>query len=139
MPNENNSLEKALLVQVETTKVRRILNFENSFEEFKDLARSAGGNILGEIKGKKITTIEGLSDDNSHPVQKAWIAEQVPQCGYCQSGQILTAVALLRRDKNPSDEIINRRMNGLCRCGTYPRIRKAIKLAGKLMSNEKIS
>ena len=97
------------------------------------------GISLGEIKGKKITTIEGLSDDNSHPVQKAWIAEQVPQCGYCQSGQILTAVALLRRDKNPSDEIINRRMNGLCRCGTYPRIRKAIKLAGKLMSNEKIS
>ena len=97
------------------------------------------GISLGEIKGKKITTIEGLSDDNSHPVQKAWIAEQVPQCGYCQSGQILTAVALLRRDKNPSDEIINRRMNGLCRCGTYPRIRKAIKLDGKLMSNEKIS
>ena len=61
------------------------------------------------------------------------LPEQVPQCGYCQSGQILTAVAQLSRDKNPSDEIINRTMNGLCRCGTYPRIKKAIKKAGNLM------
>ena len=81
----------------------------------------------------KKLNIEGLSEDNSHPVQQAWIAEQVPQCGYCQSGQILTAVALLSRDRNPSDEKINRMMNGLCRCGTYPRIKKAIKKAGKLM------
>ena len=91
------------------------------------------GVTIEEVSGKEITTIEGLSGDNSHPVQQAWIAEQVPQCGYCQSGQILTAVALLSRDRNPSDEKINRMMNGLCRCGTYPRIKKAIKKAGKLM------
>ena len=91
------------------------------------------GVTIEEVLGKDITTIEGLSDDNSHPVQQAWIAEQVPQCGYCQSGQILTAVALLSRDKNPSDVKINRSMNVLCRCGTYPRIKKAIKKAGNLM------
>jgi isoquinoline 1-oxidoreductase alpha subunit len=91
------------------------------------------GVTIEEVLGKNITTIEGLSDDKSHPVQQAWIAEQVPQCGYCQSGQILTAVALLSRDKNPSDEKINRSMNVLCRCGTYPRIKKAIKKAVKLM------
>ena len=91
------------------------------------------GVTIEEVLGKNITTIEGLSDDKSHPVQQAWIAEQVPQCGYCQSGQILTAVALLSRDKNPSDEKINRSMNVLCRCGTYPRIKKAIKKAGNLM------
>ena len=68
------------------------------------------GITIGEVVGKKITTIEGLSSDNSHPVQQAWIEEQVPQCGYCQSGQILTAVSLLDRDKNPSDETINRRI-----------------------------
>ena len=94
--------------------------------------RSCGVTIK-EVAGKEITTIEGLSEDYSHPVQQAWIAEQVPQCGYCQSGQILTAVALLSRDKNPSDEKINRTMTGLCRCGTYPRIKKAIKKAGKLI------
>mgnify|MGYP001165316448 FL=1 len=91
------------------------------------------GVTIEEVLGKNITTIEGLSDDKSHPVQQAWIAEQVPQCGYCQSGQILTAVALLSRDKNPSDEKINRSMNVLCRCGTYPRIKKAIKKAVNLM------
>tara|TARA_E500000331_G_scaffold127490_1_gene125014 strand:+ start:1319 stop:1774 length:456 start_codon:yes stop_codon:yes gene_type:complete len=91
------------------------------------------GVTIEEVLGKNITTIEGLSDDKSHPVQQAWIAEQVPQCGYCQSGQILTAVALLSRDKNPSDEKINRSMNVLCRCGTYPRIKKAIKKAANLM------
>ena len=91
------------------------------------------GVTIEEVLGKNITTIEGLSDDNSHPVQQAWIAEQVPQCGYCQSGQILTAVALLSIDKNPSDEKINRSMNVLCRCGTYPRIKKAIKKAVNLM------
>ena len=81
----------------------------------------------------KITTIEGISDDASHPVQVAWKENDVAQCGYCQSGQILTAVALLSRDKNPSDEKINRSMNVLCRCGTYPRIKKAIKKAVNLM------
>lgn len=82
--------------------------------------------------GKSITTIEGLSQNNDHPVQKAWIDAQVPQCGYCQSGQILSAVALLERKPNPTDEDIDNAMNSvLCRCGTYPRVRKAIKLASK--------
>ncbi len=73
-----------------------------------------------------IMTIEGLSTDASHPVQKAWIAEDVPQCGYCQSGQILSAVALLSKRSNPTDEEINQAMTNVCRCGTYQRIRKAI-------------
>ena len=94
------------------------------------------GVTIEEVIGKDITTIEGLSDDNSHPVQQAWIAEQVPQCGYCQSGQILTAVSLLNRNQNPSDQLINRTMNGLCRCGTYPRIRKAIHKAGEIMEKQ---
>ena len=82
--------------------------------------------------GKSVTTIEGLSQNNDHPVQKAWIEAQVPQCGYCQSGQILSAVALLERKPNPTDEDIDNAMNSvLCRCGTYPRVRKAIKLASK--------
>ena len=88
---------------------------------------------LSDAEGTQITTIDGLGANGHHAVQKAWAEIEVPQCGYCQSGQILTAVALLSRDKNPSDEIINRTMNGLCRCGTYPRIKKAIKKAGKLM------
>ena len=91
------------------------------------------GVTVNAIAGKEITTIEGLSNDNSHPVQKAWIEEQVPQCGYCQSGQIMTAVSLLERFKNPDDKIINRIMTGICRCGTYPRIRKAIHKAAKIM------
>ena len=83
---------------------------------------------------QKITTIEGLSLDNSHPIQKAWIAEQVPQCGYCQSGQIMAAASLLKRNNNPTDKDIDAVMQGyLCRCGTYPRIRKAIKTAANLM------
>jgi isoquinoline 1-oxidoreductase alpha subunit len=84
---------------------------------------------------QKITTIEGLSAHNSHPVQKAWIAEQVPQCGYCQSGQIMAAAALLKRNANPADKDIDAAMQGhICRCGTYPRIRKAIKTASQLMN-----
>ena len=84
--------------------------------------------------GQKITTIEGLSENNSHPVQKAWIAEQVPQCGYCQSGMIMGASALLQRTPNPTDKDIDAAMQGhICRCGTYPRIRKAIKTASKMM------
>ena len=83
--------------------------------------------------GKKITTIEGLSKNNDHAVQLAWIAEQVPQCGYCQSGQIMSAAALLKRKPQPSDEDIDAAMSAvLCRCGTYPRIRKAIKEASKM-------
>ncbi|TDO25813.1 (2Fe-2S)-binding protein [Sediminibacterium goheungense] len=84
---------------------------------------------------KKITTIEGLSDNNSHPVQAAWIEEQVPQCGYCQSGQIMAAVALLQKKTSPTDADIDAAMQGhICRCGTYPRIREAIKKASKKMS-----
>lgn len=83
--------------------------------------------------GKNITTIEGLSKNNDHAVQLAWIAEQVPQCGYCQSGQIMSAAALLKRNPSPSDEDIDAAMSSvLCRCGTYPRIRKAIKEASKM-------
>ncbi|MEQ8554585.1 MAG: (2Fe-2S)-binding protein [Cyclobacteriaceae bacterium] len=82
--------------------------------------------------GKSITTIEGLSQNNDHPVQKAWIEAQVPQCGYCQSGQILSAVALLEKNPNPTDTDIDNAMNSvLCRCGTYPRVRKAIKMVSK--------
>ena len=82
-----------------------------------------------------ITTIEGLSTDNSHPVQQAWIAEQVPQCGYCQSGQIMAAAALLKSKPNPTDADIDAAMDShICRCGTYTRIRKAIKTAAKNMS-----
>ena len=91
------------------------------------------GITVGEVVDKNITTIEGLSSDSSHPVQKAWITEQVPQCGYCQSGQILAAVSLLQRKPNPTDKDIDRSMLNLCRCGTYPRIKKAIRRAGKLI------
>jgi len=77
---------------------------------------------------KKVATIESLSSDNSHPLQKAWIKHQVPQCGYCQSGQLMSAAALLTKNKNPSDADIDNAMSGnLCRCGTYNRIRAAIK------------
>lgn len=86
---------------------------------------------------KNITTIEGLSNDNSHPVQQAWILEQVPQCGYCQSGQIMAATALLKKTPNPTDKDIDAAMQGhICRCGTYPRIRKAIKTASQLMNKK---
>ena len=91
------------------------------------------GITVGEVVDKNITTIEGLSSDSSHPVQKAWITEQVPQCGYCQSGQILAAVSLLQHKPNPTDKDIDRSMLNLCRCGTYPRIKKAIRRAGKMM------
>lgn len=89
---------------------------------------------VASASGKSITTIEGLSENNTHPVQQAWIEEQVPQCGYCQSGQIMAAAALLKRNPNPSDKDIDLAMQGhICRCGTYPRIRKAIKTAAHLM------
>ena len=85
------------------------------------------------MAGREITTIEGLSSDGSHPVQMAWIEEDVPQCGYCQGGQILAAAALLEKNPNPDDAAIDRAMAGnLCRCGTYVRIRKAIKRAAGL-------
>jgi len=84
------------------------------------------------VKGKAITTIEGLSADGSHPVQRAWVAEQVPQCGYCQSGQLMAAAALLAKKPKPTDDDIDAGMSGnLCRCGTYQRIRKAIHRAAQ--------
>jgi aerobic-type carbon monoxide dehydrogenase small subunit (CoxS/CutS family) len=82
---------------------------------------------VSAVAGKKVVTIEGLASGDSHPLQVAWIAEDVPQCGYCQSGQIMTAAALLAKNPSPSDEDITNAMTGnLCRCGTYNRIRKAI-------------
>ena len=84
------------------------------------------------VEGKKITTIEGLSADRSHPLQQAWIAEQVPQCGYCQSGMLMTAAELLARKPKPTDEDIDAALDGhICRCGTYQRIRRAIHRAAR--------
>lgn len=89
---------------------------------------------VSTVLGKKITTIEGLSADSSHPVQQAWLAEEVPQCGFCQSGQILAAAALLAKTPQPSDADIDLAMAPiLCRCGTYPRIRLAIQRAAKIV------
>ncbi len=87
---------------------------------------------VSSVGSKKITTIEGLSADNSHPVQRAWIAEQVPQCGYCQPGQIMSAAALLTKTPKPNDQQIDEAMMGnLCRCGMYGRIRRAIHRAAE--------
>ena len=87
---------------------------------------------VAEVKNRKVTTIEGLSPDGNHPVQRAWIADEVPQCGYCQSGQIVAAAALLARKPRPTDADIDDAMDGiLCRCGTYERIRRAIHRAAK--------
>ncbi len=88
---------------------------------------------ISAVGDKKVTTIEGLSTDGSHPVQKAWVELQVPQCGYCQSGQIMSAVALLETKADPTDADIDQAMNGnICRCGTYQRIRAAIHRAAEL-------
>jgi len=87
---------------------------------------------MSEVVNKKVTTIEGLSANSSHPLQKAWVAEQVPQCGYCQSGQIMQAAELLAKTKTPTHEQIVAHMNGnICRCGTYPRIVRAIERAAR--------
>jgi aerobic-type carbon monoxide dehydrogenase small subunit (CoxS/CutS family) len=89
------------------------------------------------VAGKSVTTIEGLSSDRSHPVQRAWLEIDVPQCGYCQSGQIMSAAALLASNPKPSDADIDTAMAGnICRCGTYPRIRKAIHRAAELSGKE---
>ena len=89
---------------------------------------------LSRVAGTKITTIEGLSPDGSHPLQKAWVETSVPQCGFCQAGQIMSAVALLRAVPDPTDADIDAVMSAnLCRCGTYPRIRSAIKAAAARM------
>ena len=91
---------------------------------------------IENVAGSNITTIEGLSKDSDHPVQKAWVAEDAPQCGYCQSGQIMTAVAFLDRNSNPEEDDINAAMKmNICRCGTYQRIRKAIGRAAKELQN----
>jgi isoquinoline 1-oxidoreductase alpha subunit len=90
---------------------------------------------LSALEGAEVTTIEGLSEKGDHPTQKAWAAENVPQCGYCQSGQIMTAAHLLKTHAKPTDAQIDELMAGnLCRCGTYPRIRKAIKRAAEMTS-----
>ncbi|WP_431162752.1 (2Fe-2S)-binding protein [Flagellimonas beolgyonensis] len=90
---------------------------------------------VSSVGNSKITTIEGLSENGDHPVQKAWLEVDVPQCGYCQAGQIMTASALLEKNPNPTDEEIEMAMNGnICRCGTYLRIRKAVKLAANKAS-----
>jgi aerobic-type carbon monoxide dehydrogenase small subunit (CoxS/CutS family) len=91
---------------------------------------------LEAVAGRKVTTIEGVSADRSHPVQQAWMELDVPQCGYCQSGQIMSATALLARNSSPTDADIDVAMSGnLCRCGTYPRIRSAIHRAAELMKS----
>jgi len=95
-----------------------------------DIATRSCALPVSSIGNDEITTIEGLSEKGDHPVQQAWLEVDVPQCGYCQAGQIMTASALLRNNPDPSDEEIEMAMNGnICRCGTYVRIKKAVKLA----------
>ena len=89
---------------------------------------------VASVDGAEITTIEGLSPDSRHPVQQAWLAEEVPQCGYCQSGQIMAAVALLKQKPKPTDDDIDAFMTNICRCGTYRRIRLAIHKAAELQA-----
>lgn len=87
---------------------------------------------VGDVEGKKVTTIEGLSKNSNHALQKAWVAEQVPQCGYCQSGQIMQAAELLEKNKNPSrNQIVDHMKGNICRCGTYNRIIAAVQRAAK--------
>ena len=89
---------------------------------------------VSAVAGKRVATVESLSKNNSHPLQQAWIKHDVPQCGYCQSGQLMSAAALLAKNKNPSDADIDAAMSGnLCRCGTYPRVRAAIKDAAIML------
>jgi isoquinoline 1-oxidoreductase alpha subunit len=89
-------------------------------------------NPISALEGRSVTTIEGLSPDSSHPIQKAWIAERVPQCGYCQSGQIMRAAGLLKENPKPSrEDIVTYMQTNICRCGTYPRIVRAIERAAR--------
>jgi isoquinoline 1-oxidoreductase alpha subunit len=97
-----------------------------------EAVRSCGVQV-GDVVNKKIATIEGLSPDSRHPVQQAWLAEDVPQCGYCQSGQIMAAVAFLKEHPQPTDADIDANLTNICRCGTYVRIRSAIHRAAALM------
>ena len=88
---------------------------------------------IAAINNQEVTTIEGLSENGDHPVQQAWLEHDVPQCGYCQAGQIMTAAALLKQNSNPNDQEIENAMHGnICRCGTYTRIKAAVKTASKL-------
>ena len=92
---------------------------------------------VSSVAGRKVVTIEGLSEKNDHPLQKAWLELDVPQCGYCQGGQIMSAAVLLRENKNPTEKDIDNAMVGnICRCGTYLRIRKAIQLAAEIQRKE---
>jgi len=91
---------------------------------------------VAEVEGSFVTTIEALSRDRSHPVQQAWVAESVPQCGYCQSGMIMAAAALIDRNPNPTDAEIDAAITNICRCGTYPRIREAVRRAGRVKSGQ---
>jgi isoquinoline 1-oxidoreductase subunit alpha len=91
---------------------------------------------IGAIEGTFITTIEALSRDRGHPVQQAWVAENLPQCGYCQSGMIMAAAALLEKNRNPSDADIDAAMTNICRCGTYPRIHRAVRRAARVMAGQ---
>ena len=95
---------------------------------------------LSRVAGKHVTTIEGLSKDLSHPLQRAWIEVDVPQCGYCQSGQIMSAAVLLKENAKPTDKDIDEAMSGnICRCGTYPRIRRAIHRAAEMATEKRSS
>ena len=91
---------------------------------------------IGQLEGSFVTTIEALSRDRSHPVQQAWVAESVPQCGYCMSGMIMAAAALLDRNPSPTDADIDSSITNVCRCGTYPRIREAIRRAARVKSGQ---
>lgn len=93
---------------------------------------------VGTVEGAFVTTIEGLSADRSHPVQQAWVAENLPQCGYCQSGMIMAAAALLRSNPNPVDADIDAAITNICRCGTYPRIRRAVHRAARVLAGQEI-
>jgi isoquinoline 1-oxidoreductase alpha subunit len=93
---------------------------------------------VSAVQGKQVTTIEGLSPDAGHPVQQAWIAEDVPQCGYCQSGQIMAAAAFLKMHPKPTEAEIDAGLTALCRCGTYPRIKKAVQRAAALAAGSKV-
>jgi isoquinoline 1-oxidoreductase alpha subunit len=88
---------------------------------------------ISSVEGAEITTIEGLSPDSMHPVQQAWLTEQVPQCGYCQSGQIMATAAYLKTNPNPTDTEIDENLTNICRCGTYERLRRAVHRAAALM------
>lgn len=91
---------------------------------------------IAACEGRFVTTIEALSPDRSHPIQQAWVAENLPQCGYCQSGMIMAAAVLLKKNPEPSDDQIDAAITNICRCGTYPRVRAAIRRAAKIQSGE---